>query len=526
MTTAVKDASISRQELEKLSREQISLKSGGEQESREVEEAAKGKQTRVKSEQGETIAIQARAANEFRQQTLARAQVEQRVRGEITTPTHREEFFKAGALAVPPEDLKEALVKLRQILQTLQTLEGLNIKNLKNLAAEIKSILDILASYNEALHTGEKIAMPLARLIAAVRGSGIPVAKEIQGLLNDIESALAKISGLSAGAGKAQLGEDIGALFENIKMALNQLRANIQSGRPPFEPPPEIKQMFANLSRVSGAVRDTLAAYSNNLPSEVKQMLATLQSHFEPLDIGENALKLAPKLKSLVEDSGIFFEKKIHDAVGRLADAPARIGGGESPDRLPGTVDIINNDLKPNLLLLREYFDSDKFPARLQQLENFEVIKKAVEDLLINIDNQQGRAVDAEVLRQPVLVFSFQIPLKGGAEARLKVFYNRKRKKKEEGEFKLSLLLDMDRLGEIRTDFSQGGKKLNITFYVKNSKIKEYIETHLDEVEEPLGPGFNSVNLKVSVSREKIAAFAAEPLGPGIVTDKAVDIKV
>ncbi|MCX6583618.1 MAG: hypothetical protein NT166_25875 [Candidatus Aminicenantes bacterium] len=525
MTTAVKDASISRQEPEKLSREQISLKTGDRKEGREAEDAGNEKQGKVKSGQDEAIAIQARAANEFRRQTLARTQAEQRVRSEITTPTDREEFFKVGAPALPPEDLKEALAKLRQILQTLQLLEGLNTKNLKNLAAEIKSILDILSSYNEAMHTGEKIATPLARLVAAVRGSGIPVDKEIQGLLNEIESALDKISGVSAGAGKAQLGEDIGALFENIKMALKQLRSNIQSGRPPFEPPPEVKEMFANLSRLSGAVRDTLAAYADNLPSEVKQMMATLQSHFEPLDISQNALKLAPKLKSLVEDSGIFFEKKIHDAVGRLADASARIGG-ESPDRLPGTVDTINNDLKPNLLLLREYFDSDKFPSRLAHLESFAVIKRAVEDLLTNIDNQQGRAMDAEVLRQPVLVFSFQLPLKGGAEARLKVFYNRKRKKKEEGEFKLSLLLDMNRLGEIRTDFSQAGKKLNITFFVKNNKIKEYIETHLDEVEEPLGPGFKSVNLKVSVSREKIAAFAAEPVGPGIVTDKAVDIKV
>lgn len=523
MTTAVKDASISRQELEKLSREQISIKTGDRQENRDVEDAGKGKHTKIKSGQGEAIAIQARAANEFQQQTLARTQAEQRVRGEITAPTDREEFFKAGTPALPPEDLKEALDKLRQILQLL---EGLNIKNIKNLAAEIKSILNTLASYNEASITGEKIATPLARLVAAVRGSGITVDKEIQGLLNDVESALAKISGLSAGAGKAQLGEDIGALFENIKMALNQLRSNIQSGQPLFEPPPEIKEMFANLSRLSGAIKDTLAAYSNNLPPEVKQTMAALQSHFEPLDIGESAAKLVPKLKSLVENSGIFFEKKIHDAIGQLADASTRIGAGESPDRSPETADIINNDLKPNLLLLREYFDSDKYPSRLRQSENIEVIKKTVEELLTNIENQQGRAMDTEILRQPILVFSFQIPLKGGAEARLKVFYNRKRKKKEEGEFKLSLLLDMDRLGEIRTDFSHGGKKLNITFFVKNSKIKEYIETHLDEVKEPLGPDFKAVNLKVLVSREKIAAFAAEPLGPGIVTDKTVDIKV
>lgn len=521
MTTAVKDTTISRHELEKLSSEQARLKAGSRPDGRDAAEVGREKTNKVKSEQAGSNDIKARAASEFQQQTLASTQAEQRVRRDITATTGSEEFFKAGEL--PPEELREALVRLRNILQNL---EGLNIKNLKNLSTEIKNILDVLTSYNQAFNTTEKIVTPLTRLVAEAQGAGNLDNKQIQALLEDIENVLTKIFEISTGPAKAKLSEDIGALFENIKMALNQLRSNIQSGQPLFEPPREVKEMFANLSRVSGAIRDTLAMYSNNMPAEVKQMLTTLQSHFEPLDIGESVSKLTTKLKSLVENSGIFFEKKIHDTIGQLTDASTRISGRENLSRFPETVEIINKDLKPNLLLLREYLDSEKLPSPLRQLGNVEVIKRTVEDLLTNIENQQGRAMDAEMLRQPVLVFSFQIPLKGGTEARLKVFYQRKRKKKEEGEFKLSLLLDMDRLGEIRTDFSQGGKKLNITFFVKSDKVKEYIENHLDEVEEPLGPGFKSLNLKVFVSREKIAAFAAEPLEPGIVTDTAVDIKV
>lgn len=325
-------------------------------------------------------------------------------------------------------------------------------------------------------------------------------------------------------AGK-ELSEDTTLLFENIKMALKQMHSNSRPAQP-HEAPPAVKSIFAGLSKLSGVIRDTLAAYPDDLPLELRQLLTTLNSHCEPLDLNEPVLKLVPKLKTLVEDSGIFFEKKIQDMSGRLNAAPTPMNNSKNPDMLPGTRDIIANDLKPNLLLLREYFDSDKFPARFGRLENFEMIKNAVEDLLTNINNEQGRAVEAELHRQPVLAFSFQIPLKGGAEAQLKVFYQKKRQKKEEKQFKLSLLLNMDKLGEIRTDFSQREKKINITFFVKNNKIKEFIESRLNDIKEPLGADFKTSYLKVLVSPKKIETFSAALGEPGIISDRAVDIKV
>ncbi|HLP46788.1 MAG TPA: hypothetical protein VK469_12605, partial [Candidatus Kapabacteria bacterium] len=322
-----------------------------------------------------------------------------------------------------------------------------------------------------------------------------------------------------------ELSEDTAILFGNIKMALKQMHDNTKPAQP-HGSIPAVKSIFAGLSRLSSIIRNILDAYPDDLPVELRQLLTALNSHCEPLDMNEPALKLAAKLKTRVEDSGIFFEKKIQDMIGRLNTAPTYINNSKNPDILPGTRDIIANDLKPNLLLLQEYFDSAKFPARLGRLENFEIIKKAVEDLLTNINNEQERAVEAGAHRQPVLAFSFQIPLKGGAEAQLKVFYHKKRQKKEEKQFKLSLLLNMDKLGEIRTDFSQGEKKINITFFVKNNKIKEFIENRLNDIKEPLGADYKTLYLKVLVSPKKIDTFSAGLGETGIISDKIVDIKV
>lgn len=556
-----------------------------------------------------------------------------------------------------PRDTREA----RQELEARQAVEG------------VKERVEYLQ---------REIEITLAKLPENDRWS-----EDTRELLKDIESALGKISEFSFTAGQGAPLEDIETLFENIKIALRQLRVNINTGHQPLELPPEFKNIFANLqlnfnsadmekavtqqvaqlnalieilensgfaadkrveaimaklteivnklgeiknstapdkwqqlfqtlqqdlsptlkalkqvftpreSVQNDVIRDrmftifdaaekleqqvgrfiekntveknplpevftestgktgdipkeageifaglprslqtpeNLARLVENirglgpgsLPEEIKPFLSMIRSHFEPLDIGQDAMKLVPKLKSMVEDSGIFFEKKLQDVVTRLSEASDRIGTIDNLNRLPEIRNIIREDLKPNLLQLRELLNDERLSAELGPKEVVETLKKSVESLLENINSQQGRAVESQTQQQPVMVFSFNLPIKGQEDAQLKVFYNRGKKREEEGEFKLSLLLNMNKLGDIRTDFSQFEKNLNITFFVKSYKIKEYIEDNLDEIREPLEPEFKAVNLKVMVSEEQIAAFDMETAVPGIITDKEVDVKV
>lgn len=306
-----------------------------------------------------------------------------------------------------------------------------------------------------------------------------------------------------------------------------------------FEKLPESLRTPENFNRLSENIQQALArtagepssaahaaAESSPFPPEVRQMLSSLRSHFEPLDIGQGAVKLAPKLKKLVDDSGVFFEKKIGDAVTKLTEAAARMGSIENLGQMPEIRDIIANDIKPSLQQLQQFFNSDRFTSEPGQEELLDVVKKAVEELLTNINSQQSRAVDGQSQQQPVMAFTFNLPIKGEEDAQLKVFYNRGRQKDENQEFKLSLLLEMDKLGQVRTDFAHWEKNLSITFYVRDHDIKEHVEAHLEEVQEPLSGEYDALNFNVLVSRDGIADFGAEPATPEIISDKAVDVKV
>lgn len=320
--------------------------------------------------------------------------------------------------------------------------------------------------------------------------------------------------------------------------------------------PPEVRDVLSkmpsslrtpeNMAKLTQAVREILsrsdnisteqglppnASSSSALPPEIREMLSRLGSHFEPLDIGESAIKLAPRLKSLIENSGMFFEKKMEEAIQRFMEATERLGGMDNLGRLPDIRSIISEDLKPNLLKLQEFFNRNNPAQDSPRQDSLETLRKAVDELLNSINGQQARAQEQFVQQQSqqqnqLVFFSFQLPVKGQEDAQLKVFYNKKKGNAPDEDFRLSLLLDMERLGQIRTDFANSGKNLTITFYVKAADIKGHIDSHLHQIRESLGEEFNSLAISVLVSREKIAEFRSETSAPDIISESAVDVKV
>lgn len=429
----------------------------------------------------------------------------------------------------------------------------------------------------------------LRNLVEFIRNSDLPLSHDMEKLVSSLNDMIARLEELSG----SQQWQKVSRIFqENVKPALQQIKemftpsplsrdtqvsplvAAILNGVESLQlnvdktvttisqqmqtafaeflskaegMPGEVKDLLSqmpqslqtpeNLSQFSESIDALLSKFSVGtattgdapLPAEARQILTTLRNHFTPLDISESTIKLAPKLKSLVDDSGIFFEKKMQDVIQRVSEAANRLGNIANLRELPEIRSIIENDLKPNLLAMKEFLDSDRFVSQATDQETINTVKKAVDELLNNISSQQNRAVDSQTQQQqqqPMQYFSFNIPIKDEKEAQLKVFYNKNRQKEDEEEFKLSLLLDMDRLGEIRTDFAQFEKNLMITFYVKNHDAKEAIEENLFEIKDAVEPDFNSLRVNVHVSQEKIAQFQTEASEPEIISKDAVDVKV
>lgn len=292
-------------------------------------------------------------------------------------------------------------------------------------------------------------------------------------------------------------------------------------------------ESIANLSKHIEAMLSRLpenaAALDNGaaIPAKIRGLLSTLRSHFEPLDIGQNAMKLAGRLKSMVDDSGVFFEKKLSDVIDRLGDASQRIRDVQSLDQLPEIRNIIDRDMKPNLLQLREFLRGQQAEARFPDKAALETLRNAVDDLLTNIAGQQDRAVESQAQQQaPYQAFSFHLPIKGEDPAELKIFYNKGREKDSPDEIKMSIFLEMSNLGEVRSDFFSVKKDLSISFYVRDEQVRDHFSQHIHEVEEALEPLFGDVNTAIVVSREKLEEFESEELFPQIISDKEVDVKI
>lgn len=239
MASPVHTALISRQELEKLSREHIELKVGDRlkgkvQQVRDdgkavvdfgkfqstlelkvpvqkgdvisVVVAEKGKQIKLKLENIKSDAsTETRAAAErsgalqVKDNGELKQKIASMVQKEIKAPANRKEFVKPEEAGKLHRDVKDALDKLQNILKSQPDSSAKDIKNvkdIKSLSSEIKSILNSLESYGDALDVGSKIAEPIKKLDAAVRSSGFPLDREAREILSKLVETADRLANL------------------------------------------------------------------------------------------------------------------------------------------------------------------------------------------------------------------------------------------------------------------------------------------------------------------------------------------
>jgi hypothetical protein len=289
-------------------------------------------------------------------------------------------------------------------------------------------------------------------------------------------------------------------------------------------PDEKFQQIRTDILQILGQISDSKDG--KLIPQSILSALNQIRGHFSTLMIQDNISKLASDLKAYIENSGIFFESKVKDALVNLIDKSEQLPL-KNLGNIPEIKEIFIRDLKPNLLLLKEFVaagqamavDTDpkvRIPAQL---------KSMVDTLLSDIDSQQKLALRKQILLDPFQVLTFLLPLKEKDQnARIKFYYPKKHKDAAKNEFKVSLLLNMDRLGEIRTDLAQCGKELGITFFVKNDSHKDTLENHYPEINAVLDPIYDYIILQTLVSKKKIDDFQREDLF--FSEDRRVDIKV
>jgi len=260
------------------------------------------------------------------------------------------------------------------------------------------------------------------------------------------------------------------------------------------------------------------------VPTYVKEILARIAAHFGPMNIGKSSSGLSSQLKLYIENSGIFFEKKIENVIIKSFETNEKIspkGLRESPE----IRDIIRKDLKPNIIILKDFLDRKGLMLKILGTKNLEAIKSTVARLLAEMVVQQGDTTVRYDRLESAHALTYALPLEeSNQRAKLKVYYSKKNKGQSEEGFKVSLLLAMDRIGQIRTDFFLMDKDLNITFFVNDRKIKEYVDDNSEEIVGSLRNHFKRLTLNVIISENEIEEFEMED--PGVVSAGIVDLRV
>jgi hypothetical protein len=186
---------------------------------------------------------------------------------------------------------------------------------------------------------------------------------------------------------------------------------------------------------------------------------------------------------------------------------------------------ILNRDLKANLMALNLIMEDKEALQKFFNPRALTNLNNSINSLLSDITHQQGRAVGQQDSAEPFQVFSYVLPLKEGAQtARLKVYYQKKQKSGPNKGFRISLLLSLDRLGDLRSDFFLLDRDLSITFFVKDNSSKVNIQENLPELHGLLHGFFDQILLKVIVSEKKVMDFDREDLQ--VAGDRQVDLRI
>ena len=277
----------------------------------------------------------------------------------------------------------------------------------------------------------------------------------------------------------------------------------------------DLKQM---LSQVMGAQTDKYK------PNSILNILNGLTFYFETIDLNKSLVAIIPQLKSFIENSGVFFEKSLENLVLKYLRSPDDTTRKSMAD-LPEVKRVLDRDLKANLLALRHLLEDGKVLQKFFGPKGLTILSNLVDSLLDNIAQQQGRAIGQLKAADAFQVFTYLLPLKEQDQtAKLKIYHQKKSKSDADKGFRISLLLSLNRLGDLRTDFFLLDRDLSLTFFVEDNETKAELQEKLFELHELLQGSFDMIRLNVVVSEKKVKDFDSE--GLQITGDRRVDLRV
>ena len=249
------------------------------------------------------------------------------------------------------------------------------------------------------------------------------------------------------------------------------------------------------------------------LSRQIVDAFTQLKAAFQPLQIGgvQNLDDLVHRLRHRIEDGGLLLEKKLAETQAseiKTQAVPGKTSGGQART-------VLNQDLKAQLLLLKSFLSEIKAkpdgPTAIADKELL-FMRRTVEQLLVHIQDQQGRVMSRMGDNEQIVIINHHLYLENHREpVHIKLFYPKKTHRKQRpGQYRLAMLLNMDRLGPVRIDMAMLEDALEVGFFVKSESVRSALEAHRDQIVTALQEGFQQVLMVVRISHEKIARFQSQ----------------
>ena len=257
------------------------------------------------------------------------------------------------------------------------------------------------------------------------------------------------------------------------------------------------------------------------LPSTIKNAMIVVNAYFEPFELESGLFKLIGHLKSQVQTSGFFYEKILENIILQAVEEKSTKKFANSA----AFQSLAKTDLKPNLQILREFFTGQRVALKHFDNKEVETIRNAVNKLFADVIDQQYKTISGQPEPDHLQFFTSLLNLKGSDKlSKLRVYYAPKKKKDPSETTRISVLLNMDKMGEIRSDISLFNQEIHVNFFVLNDEIKQMIEENLTEIKLPLEALFRNPVISVTVSKAKITDFTQKEVQRP--TNRKVDVRI
>ena len=261
-----------------------------------------------------------------------------------------------------------------------------------------------------------------------------------------------------------------------------------------------LKNLVELLQRATTAHNGPKGVTAKSLPDSIQNALNALRTFLQPISIGGEIEIIAAQMKRWIENSGNQFEQRLIRLLTQHTANTDRHTAGQASNHL-NIREFIRTDLKANLLILKDFFERGGQKEYMPDLSSKDLLEirtnigLLLEDMGDRLQSMLKDRGSEHYLFSHLLNL---IPKENRGLLQVKV---PKRTQLASGnEVRLSLLLQLDRIGHIRSDLwlMKGG--LRVTIAVADSGVKELIENNIKDLKFALNKHFGSLALDVKIS--------------------------